>query len=88
MSPDTTNAQLTHLKAVIGDLKLRLQSGTLTRGTMVHGYMVEKVESEGRILRSIFMAPADGSGLTSSLIVKLCRRGKSFLLESFEFIDP
>jgi hypothetical protein len=83
----TTDAQLTHLKAIISDLKLRLQSGTLARGTMVHGYRVEKVESEGS-LRSIFMAPADNSGLTSSLTVKFCRRGKSFLLESFEFIDP
>lgn len=84
----TTDAQLTHLKSIISDLKLRLQSGTLARGTMVHGYMVEKVEHEGRILRSIFMAPADDSGLTSSLTVKFCRRGESFLLESFEFIDP
>jgi hypothetical protein len=88
MTPNTTDAQLTHLKSIIGNLKLRLQSGTLTRGTMVHGYMVEKVESEGRILRSIFMAPADSSGSTSSLTLNFCRRGESFLLESFEFIDP
>ena len=83
----TTNAQLTHLKSIIGDLKLRLQSGTLTRGTIVHGYIVEKVEPEGS-LRSVFMAPADSSGLTSSLTVNFYRRGESFLLESFEFNNP